>query len=173
MASYAHLVARERCPGCSAEIAGLTMDLIGFQWGYCPSRQPWNDLFYRVGDAIRWRLDDKGRIPPWVYFVGALQGGNVGDPSARDLLVRALDLNGYGLTCAACGMSDIAISIRGGHIVGLEPGLADCDIAVVGPDGQMHPRPDWDHHPMPEIPKVRSRTLATGEGLVIAGKRAP
>ena len=33
-----------------------------------------DELFYRLGDAIRWRLDDAGRIPPWAYFEGALQG---------------------------------------------------------------------------------------------------
>ncbi|TKC95794.1 hypothetical protein [Polyangium fumosum] len=154
------------------EIATRPKDLIAFQWGYCPSRLPWEDLFYRIGDALRWRLDDEGRIRPWVYFKGALQAGNIGDPLLRDLLVRGLHLNGLDIECAACGASGVAIRIRDGRIVGLEAARADCDVAVVGRDGQIHPRPDLDDPPMP-ILEVRSRVLATCEGTVIPGIHAP
>lgn len=173
MPSYAHLVARVPCPSCGADIEGLTDDLVAFQWGYCPSRLPWDDLFYRMGDAIRWRLDDEGRIRPWVYFAGALQGGNIGDPSIQDLVVRVFDLGGTDLVCRSCSASGLAIRIRSGQIAGFEAARQNGDIGVVGLDGRIQSRPDWDDYPMPEILKVRSRTLATGEGTVIPGKRAP
>lgn len=168
MPSYAHVEAPIACPRCGAEIT----DLAAFQWGYCPSRQPWDELFYRVGDALRWRVDDAGALRPWVYFEGPLQGGNIGDPSVGDLLVRALDLGGDELVCAACG-TGVALRIRGGCLVGFEHFPAGSDVATVDDDGRVHPRPDWDDHPMPEILRVRNRALAASDGVVIAGKRAP
>ncbi len=172
MPSYSHVVARVPCTRCNAEITSRTDDLVAFQWGYCPSRQPWDALFYRLGDAIRWRLDDAGRIRPWTYFEGALQGGNLGDPSVGDLVVRALDLGGNDLVCKGCGAS-VALRILGGRLVGFESAPADCDIAVVDADGVVHPRPDWNDHPMPEILRARNRGLATGDGKAIEGVSAP
>lgn len=173
MASYAHLIALLPCPHCGAFLPGPDDNLLAFQWGYCPSRQPWNELFYRPGDPLHWRLDDAGRIPPWSYFEGVLQGGNVGDPAVRDLLVRAFDLGGGDLCCGGRRGGDIALRIEGGRIVRLDRIPPGCDVALLHGDGSVEPRPEWDDHPMPSILRVRSDRLARGDGVVIPALRAP
>lgn len=173
MPSYAHLIGPVPCPYCGASLPGRSYDLVAFQWGYCPSRQPWDELFYDLGAPVRWRLDDEGRIPPWSYFQGPLQGGNLGDPAVRDLLVRTLDPGGSDLRCGRCHGSDIALRIEGGRFVGLDRIPPGCDIALVHGDGRVEPRPEWNDHPMPDILAVRNDRLASGDGVVIPGLRAP
>lgn len=172
MPSYAHLVATPVCPKCGARI-DVPHDLIAFQWGYCPSRQPWDELFYSIGDEIRWRLDDDGRIRPWVYFKGSQQAGNIGDPNVRDLIVRGYDGSGNDVRCGSCSLEGIALRIENGHIVSLQEAVIGCDIALVEDKHQITPRPDWDDAPMPDSLDVRNAKLATSDGRVVAGKLAP
>lgn len=173
MSSYAHVRAQNtRCPRCAGDIA-FNYDLVAFQWGYCPSRVPWNALFYSFGEPILWRLDDDERARAWVYFDGALQGGNLGDPTFPDVLVRALDLGGGDVKCARCGVVDLALRVERGVLTGFAAMPAGCDIATVDARGNVIARPEWDDHAMPEVLRVRSKRLARGDGGVVRDKQAP
>jgi hypothetical protein len=169
--SYAHLVGKAACPACGSSL-DLPYDLLAFQWGYCPSRQPWDELFYSLGDHILWRVDDASQIRAWSYFEGALQGGNLGDPILRDLVVRGFQLDGDDVRCPRCLSDGVAIRIEGGRIVAVQAAVRGCDIAVLADDGRITPRPDWDDQPMDRL-RVRNRALATSSGHVVAGRLSP
>lgn len=172
MPSYAHLSGKLDCPACgrALEVPG---DLLAFQWGYCPSREPWDELFYALGDEIRWRVDEAGALRAWTYFEGSLQGGNLGDPSVGDLLVRAWGLGGSELTCTRCHQEGFALRIEGGRITGLARAVPGCDVAMVRDDGEIIPRPDWDDAAMETKAITGARTLTDATGRIIAGKQAP
>ena len=172
MPSYAHLSGKLDCPACGCRL-DVPHDLFAFQWGYCPSRQPWDELFYAVGDEIRWRVDDAGALPAWTYFDGSLQGGNLGDPCVDAWLVRTWDLGGSELVCAQCHHEGFALRIEKGRIAGLARAVSGCDIAMVRDDGEIISRPHWDDAAMAVTEVVASRTLTNGNGRVITGKQAP
>lgn len=174
MSIYTHVRAAEApCSRCFAPIR-FAHGIVAFQWGYCPSRVPWDDLFYDLGDPIRWRLDDAGRIPPWTYFEGPLHGGNVGDPSVTDLLVRGLDLSGSDLACDHCGPVGLAIRVERGILAGFAPAPPGCDLAAIDAGGHLVPHPEWDDHTMPTIQPIQSsKRLATGDGTILPGMLAP
>ncbi|MGZ7023497.1 MAG: hypothetical protein ACXVJ3_19850, partial [Ilumatobacteraceae bacterium] len=172
MPSYAHLVTTAACPKCGSHL-DVPHDLIAFQWGYCPSRQPWDQLFYSIGDEIRWRLDDDDEIRPWVYFKGAQQAGNIGDPTVQDLIVRGYDAGGNHIRCTRCSVEGMALRIERGRIVSLQEAVAGCDVAVLEDAQSITPRPEWDDAPMPDSLEVRNRKLATSAGRAIIGKLAP
>lgn len=86
MPSYAHLEIDLRCPRCDAPI----VDLLWFQWGFCPGRGPRDEYLYHIGDRIRWKTCQDGTIHPWTVFMRGKheRGANVGTPEVHDLLVR-------------------------------------------------------------------------------------
>ena len=100
-------------------------------------------MTYRVGDAVRWRRDDAGRVPAWSYFEGGA-GGNIGDPAHPDILVRESEL--FARTCPGCGQYvDVGVVIRGGiieKVCAFDTGLPDCDASLLGGAGQVTPRPE-------------------------------
>lgn len=84
MPKHAHLAEELRCPDCHAAV----VDLAWFQWGYCANYSVVDEYVYRVGDAIRWATADDGSTPAWTYFEIDNHGGNLGDPSVTDLVVK-------------------------------------------------------------------------------------
>jgi len=122
MPVYAHVEATVKCPTCGSTdwFSGME-DLVGFQWGFCPGRLPQKEYIYHIGDPIYWRPCSTGVIPAWTFFKvdGYQDGGNVGDPTVRDLIVRqSFGADYFVMPCPTCGerLSGAAVEIRGGTI---------------------------------------------------------
>ena len=88
MPSYAHVRGEQTCPHCGGDFFFEGGTVLSFQWGYCPARYIVDGEIYEVGDALRWRTDKAGIIPPWTYFKGLDQAGNIGDPAVANLVAR-------------------------------------------------------------------------------------
>ena len=85
MPNYAFLETPLLCPQCQTQIT----DLLWFQWGYCPGKDPQPEHRYHIGDSIHWRAGTDGSIPAWTYFLDEVRKpANIGDPTVRDILVQ-------------------------------------------------------------------------------------
>jgi hypothetical protein len=170
MPKFAHVAERVPCPMCRVDLA--CNNRVGFQWGYCP--YPYSDSEregYRVGDPLLWRADTCGRVLAWRYFHDGT--ANIGDPRDADVVVREGEFEIS--RCPGCGWAfgGIGVVIRDGRIEAVQvfpkwpPGV---DIFVVGPAGELVPRPDWYDRPMPGIAAggPTPQLLTTAEAQVVA-----
>jgi hypothetical protein len=152
MASYAFVSAELKCPNCGIALT----DIVWFQWGYCPGRLPRADYLYPVGDKLYWRPCADGSIRAWVFFDDG--GGNIGDPSIRDLIVRDSGQTFLMRPCTSCGevLGDAAVEIRGGAITRawlagsdeFSDPLGKVDVYTISDDVTRVPRRDFKDHPM-------------------------
>lgn len=113
MPSYAHLEHNLRCPHCREVVT----DMVWFQWGYSSGYAPRAGYVYHLHDPIHWKVCKDGSIMPWTYFERG--GGNLGDPSIRDLIARDTSpLFQTGTVCESCNqrLEGAAVEIRGGVI---------------------------------------------------------
>lgn len=149
MPTFATVEADIHCPSCNSLLPG---HLVGFQWGYCSVPLGTSIAIYRIGESLLWRLDRSGTVPAWSYFQGGT-GGNIGNPTYADLLIREDEL--FGQRCPNCehGFVDVGVYIRGGvihEVRALTEEVAPCDVSLLGRGGEVIPKPElWDdYHPM-------------------------
>lgn len=149
MPHYSYLRADLHCPNCNI----LITDLLWFQWGYSPGYAVREEFVYQVGDPIKWKKCQSGEIPAWTYFGEG--GGNLGDPSIKNLIVR--DSAQYFLQqpCSNCQyrLGGAALEIVDGKIVKawlLVPNELDenVDAFVRERNGALKPMHSWNDHPM-------------------------
>lgn len=165
MPTFATVEADIRCPSCDSL---LPKHSVGFQWGYCFVPLGNSIVMYRVGDPLRWRLDRDGAVPPWSYFWGGT-GGNIGDPMYTDLLIREDEL--FGQRCPNCehGFVDVGVIIRGGiiqEVRAFPEEVSSCEISLIGREGEITPKPEWDNHPMDIVDEGEYEQLVTHTDLL-------
>jgi hypothetical protein len=128
--------------------------MVWIKWGYSSGSRPGARSTYQLGDPLYWRACADGAVPKWVYFRDDA-GGNLGDPTYQDLIVR--DWGQYFLTdaCPKCGheLGGAAVEIRGGVIKRAwlaSTGEFDPSVYIYTLDenGRPQPRPDLDNHSM-------------------------
>jgi len=171
MPSFATVEADIRCPSCSAPLPG---HLVGFQWGYCSVSLGTACTIYRVGEPVLWRLDRSGSVPAWCYFPDG-SGGNIGDPAYADLLIRESEL--FGQRCSGCGHGfvDVGVVIRGGvihEVRAFTEEVAACEVSLIGREGEVTPKPEWDNHPMTVADGGERERLVAHTDLLANPKRA-
>jgi hypothetical protein len=143
---FAHIAAEVPCLQCGQDVT--IGGRVAIQWGYCSIPMYGSGPAYRVGDVVRWRSDREGEVQPWVYFADGT--GNLGDPAFADLFVRESEHDIR--HCRSCGSDflGIGVVIRGGVICEVrayDGGLPAAEVSIYR-EGELHPRPEWDDHPM-------------------------
>jgi hypothetical protein len=158
MPRYATVFADLTCPSCHEHVD----DRLEVQWGRIPAA-------YRLGDAVKWRRDAKGRIVEPFTLRPGQDSWNCGDPAARNALL--LDVNAYRSElkprCPRCNVpldggfvrvvngrfAEARLLLEGELVTLVGRGRdIDCNIFVVADDGTIDPRPDWTDKEIRSIP---------------------
>lgn len=161
MPEYCELVTEAACPACGAQTP-LPAGVVRFQWGEVPRR-------YRPGDPVRWLEHLSEIVEPFTVVLRRGRLGlartahyNFGDPACRNLLAFDTDVNEPEFRCGRCGvrLAAAAARIEDGVVAGARLFTAEeldaafgspqipADIVVLGEDGALVPRPEWNDPPL-------------------------